>query len=407
MRRWLLVLAACGGGHAAPATDAPPDQADANLTCQSIGAVGAFYRRAGNPRLVAGHQTFSDGEVDISMSDPDLRWDGAAWQLYYMGAHAMDFQSPVTQVIRHATSADLAQWSIDDAPALAAASDAAAWDHVNTETPSVAFNPDAPADRRYLMLYSGASGALPGYGFPAYSIGAAFSADGVTFTRVAAADSPHGQDGLVLTGMDAYPNAGGAIVADPEVAYVGGTYQLWFSSFACIGTSCSTVADYGIGHATSPDGIHWSVLEAPVRSLLRKLIDPTTGGSQPSVIYDAPHCRWEMWLHSDAPGETDPQPIVFNNMAGVWHATSKDGVLWSIDYTGLRDLAWMQSASGEHLGLLTGADVAANGTARYMLYGGFDDQNIPAGFVLPDRSAQGYEPGVITLNLATRDAPSQ
>ena len=40
-----------------------------------------------------------------------------------------------------------------------------------------------------------------------------------------------------------------------------------------------------------------------------------------------------------------------------------------------------------------------------MLYGGSDDQNVPCGLVLPDRSAQGYEPGVITLNLATRDAP--
>src|SRR5262249_25215226 len=193
-------------------------------------------------------------------------------------------------------SPDLAQWSIDDAPALSAATDAAAWDHVNTETPSVAYNPDAPADHRYLLLYSGANGALPGYAFPAYSIGAAFSADGVTFTRVAAADSPHGQDGLVLTGMDVYTNAGGAIVADPEVAYVGGSYQLWFSSFACTGTNCSTVMYYGIAHATSTDGIHWSTLEAPVQSLLRKFSDPTSGGSQPSVIYDAAHCRWDMWL---------------------------------------------------------------------------------------------------------------
>ena len=53
-------------------------------------------------------------------------------------------------MVRHAASADLATWTIDDAPSLVASSDTAAWDHTNTETPSVVYNPDAPADRRYL-----------------------------------------------------------------------------------------------------------------------------------------------------------------------------------------------------------------------------------------------------------------
>jgi len=68
-----------------------------------------------------------------------------------------------------------------------------------------------------------------------------------------------------------------------------------------------------------------------------------------------------------------------------------------------RDLAWLASASGEHLGLLTGADVEAKSTARYMLYVGFDDQNVPSGFVLPTRT--GTTPGVMALDLAARDAP--
>jgi hypothetical protein len=322
-----------------------------------------------------------------------------------MAARASDFTAPRVSTVRHATSPDLAAWAFDDASALIASADAAAWDHANLGTPSVAYAPDAPAERRYLMLYSGAAGMLPGYAFPAYAIGAAFSADGIAFTRVAATSSPHGVPGLVLTGRDVYPNATGAIVADPEVVYVAGTYHLWFSSFACTGAPCTTIAASGIGHATSTDGVQWSVLEAPVRSLLRRSIDPTSGGSQPSAIYDAVHCRWEMWLRSDAAGDTDAQPIVLDNMAGVWHATSPDGIAWSIAYTSVRDLAWMPGSSGEHLGLMAGADVAANGSSRYLLYGGFDDEDVPSGSVLPDRSAQGDEPGVITLNLATRDAP--
>ena len=401
------LLAACGGGgHMAPADavadaiDAPPGQ------CQPIGATGQFYRRGGNPYLIAG-RTFQDGRFETLISDPDLQWDEAAgaWQLYYHGPRGTSYASPDEEAITHATSPDLATWTVQDAPALAASTDPSAWDHVHAETPSVAIDPDAAPDHRYLMLYSGAAQALPN-GLTAYAIGAAFSADGVTFTRVPAADSPHGQDGLVLTGADVYGNAvAGALVADPEVAYVAGTYHVWFSSYACTGAGCATATAYGVAHATSPDGVHWTVAEAPVRSLLRTRTMPTSGGAQPSVIYDAAHCRWEMWLRSDLAGDTDAQPVVFNNMAGVWHATSMDGATWQINYTGVRDLAWMPAAAGEHLGLLTGADVAAKGTARYMAYVGFDDQNVPSGFVLPDRSTQGYEPGVTTLELAARDAP--
>ena len=111
-----------------------------------------------------------------------------------------------------------------------------------------------------------------------------------------------------------------------------------------------------------------------------------------------------MWFTSDASTDTAAQPVVFNNMAGVWHADSTDGITWHTAFTGPRDLAWDKTAAGEHLGLLTGADIADKNGARYMVYVGFDDQNVPTGFALPDRSTLGYEPGVMTLGLATRDA---
>ena len=404
----LVCLAACGGNDPVTA-DAPVAMgSDAPVSqCQAVGSVGQFYRRSPNPRLVSGTHTYANHTVDIAITDPDLRWDDASstWQLYYHGPNAVDYQSPITPMIRHASSPDLATWTIDEAPALAAASDANAWDHMTTETPSVAYNPDAAnPDHRYLMVYSGANAMFGTAGFPAYAIGAAFSADGKTFTRVSATDSPHGIEGLVLDATDAYFNMSG-VVADPEVAYVNGKFHLWFSSYACAG-ACTTPSAYGVAHATSTDGISWQVAEAPVRSLLKMTAVPTSGGGQPSVIYDALHCRWEMWLRSDADHEADNQPIVFNNMVGVWHATSPDAITWSIDYNGTRDLAWNSTTpdDGEHLGLLTGADVAAKGNSRYMVYSGFDNQNVPTGFVLFDRSQQGYESGVITLNVAARDA---
>ncbi len=375
-----------------------------STTCQPQSAVGSFYRRPPNPRFIAGHM-FSDGNMDTAIADPDLRWDGSQWHLYYQSPHGTTFDPPGPMVIRHATSPDIATWTFDEAPALTVPTDTTAWDVTHTETPSVAYNPEAPADRRYLLMYSGESMTFPGYGFPAYSIGAAFSADGKTFTRVPATESPKGKDGLVLAGTDVYPGAGGALVADPEVVFAGGVYHLWFSSFACEGTNCSTVKAYGIAHATSTDGIHWTTEAAPVTSLLRASSDLKTGGAQPSVVYDELHCKWEMWLTSDSPAtENDDQPIEFNNMVGVWHATSTNGTSWTITYTGLRDLEWDGNAAGEHLGLLTGADVAVKGTGRYMVYVGFDDQNVPTGSFLPDRTKTGFRAGVMTLNLATRDA---
>lgn len=412
---WLLlpVVAACGGSDSnTPGPDAPIDSEN---TCQAQGATGQFIRRAGNPRLLPGH-TFGDGKIDISISDPDVHWDDASstWQLYYATSHAMTFgDTDRVQLIRHATSPDRMTWSVADAPALTAATDATAWDHINTETPTVVFNPDAPADRRYLMLYSGASGGFPhaGYAFADYAIGAAFSADGITFTRVPAAESPHGQDGLVLTGTDIYSGAVGAIVADPEVVLVNGVYHLFFSSFACSGADCASVDEYGIAHATSADGIHWTPIpsESPIRSLLRASSNLTTGGAQPSVIFDALHCKWEMWLTSDATNGTvndhDNQPVVFNNTAGMWHADSTDGTNWHVNYAFARDVSWNATEAGEHLGMLTGTDVAAKGGGRLMVYVGFDDQNVPAGFALPDRSMQGFRAGVMALNVATRDLP--
>ncbi len=394
----------------APGSDAPGIDAPASR-CETIPAMGQFTPRDGNPRLRAG-RVFPDGKLDTAIADPDVRFaaESNRYDVYYMSGHGTAFNSPdVVQTIRRATSPDKTTWTILDEPALAAAPALDAWDHDHTETPTVAYNPAAPPDRRYLLLYSGANGTFPhtGYGFANYAIGAAFSADGVTFTRVPSAESIGGQAGLVLTGALVYPGAVGAIVADPEVAVVDGTYHLFFSSFACSGTGCATPTAYGVGHATSPDGVTWTVAEAPVRTLLRQQNVPTSGGSQPSVLYDAVHCRWELWLASDLAGDHDDQPADFNNMAGVYRAESLDGIGWNIDYSRARDLSWNAAAprAGEALGLLTGADVAANGNGRLMLYVGFDDQSVPDGFFLPDRTPTGFRPGVMTLNIATRDLP--
>ncbi len=406
----ILAASACGDDGATPVDgaidhDAPID--GSQMQCENQGAIGQFNRRAGNPRVLPG-TTFLDGKIDIHIADPDVRWDAATsmWEAYWAAGHGSSYMAAdLVPVIRRATSADRMTWTIDDAPVLSAPADTNAWDHANTETPTVVYNPNAPADRRYLLMYSGSNQTFPGYSFPDYAIGAAFSADGKTFTRVPASESPHGKAGLVLEGSQVHPVGADGIVADPELVLVGDTYHLFFSSFTCHGASCATVDTYGVSHATSPDGIHWTIEAAPIRSLLRSSA-LTSGGAQPSVIYDAVHCKWEMWLKSDAAADVMDQPVDFNNMAGVYKAESMDGLSWTVNYNFARDLTWMPDEPGEGLGLLTGVDVGMNGNGRLMLYVGFDDQNVPNGFVLPRRApATGTVPGVFALNVATRDLP--
>lgn len=400
------VVCACGGPADAPPPDGSTPIDSSNPLCEAQPAIGQFVRRMGNPRILAG-TTFTDGQQDIAIFDPDVRFDTATarYELYYSAAHALTVNDPSVQVIRHASSPDRVAWTVDDVPSLAASTDINAWDHTHTEAPTVVMNPTAPADRRYLMLYSGASRTFPfpGYTFPEFRIGAAFSADGRTFTRITAAQSPHGQDGLVITAAQVYGGAVGATVSDPELAFIDGVYHLWFSSFACEGASCANRSDFGISYATSADGITWTIVAAPVKSLLRASSDDTSGGQQPSVTYDAVHCKWEMWLTNDLTADTTNQLVALDNMRGVWKAESNDALSWSINYIGRRDIEWTAPTAGERLGVRTGADIAQNSSGRLMLYTGFDDQSVPAGYTLP--TASGTRAGVMTINVATRDLP--
>jgi hypothetical protein len=404
-----MLFAACGGESTPPPGDGTTGDDSPPNMCEPLGAIGQFTRRAGNPRIIAG-ATFTDNKRDIGFADPDIRFDATAnrFDLYYSAEHSAAFGTAGSQVIRRATSPDRMVWTVGDVPALAVNPSLSAWDSATTEAPSVVFDPDAPADRRYLMLYSGSKATFPNYTFADSSIGAAISADGITFTRISAADSPHGEAGLVFKTSDVYPGIGIAqfgVLDDPEVVLQDGIYHLFFSSFACDGTNCANVTKTGVGHATSTDGIHWTNAQTPVRSLLRASADERTGGRAPSVIYDAAHCRWELWQTNDAAGETSPQPVSLDNTAGVWHAESSDALQWSIFYTSPRDVSWSstQPDAGETLGIRAGFDITQQSNGRVMMYVGYDDDNVPAGSTLP--TASGTTSGVMTLNVATRDVP--
>jgi hypothetical protein len=239
------------------------------------------------------------------------------------------------------------------------------------------------------MAYAAASTASP-YD---WTIKIAHSSDGHAFSR----------DGTAISALQVSSSSMRATAADPDFAIENGRFHMWFSSFACSGAGCSTTDIRAIGHAASADGVTWAVQDPAVPSLLRTSSDKASGGERPSVIYDAPHCRWELWLTSESPAtENDNQPTELDNSSGLFRATSTNGTTWTINYQFARDFVWDETASGEGLGMRAGADIAIKSTGRYMVYTGYDDQGVPGGSMLPTRS--GTTAGVMTLNLATRDA---
>jgi hypothetical protein len=388
---WILfTLVGCGDDGGQTFLDGSTGMADGpEQQCQSQGAVGTFYRRQPNPKIIAGAHPFSGSTLDNHLADPDLVWDAAngLWHLYYHSPHSPSFASEGAGVIRHATSTNLTSWTFDDAPSLTGAS--GQWD-AYVERPSVVIDSNASADHRFMMMYSGATALSPAD----WGIGVAFSADGKVFTRAS----------QVLDGAQILSASTRATVSDPDVVLANGTYHVWFSTFGCNGSGCTTADVRGIGHATSTDGTTWTLDSPNVQSLLRTAANPASGGERPTVIYDAPHCSWELWLTNEMSAtENDNQTVESNNSSGLWRATSTNGTSWTINYAFARDFLWDGAADGEGLGMRAGADIAIKGTGRYMLYTGFDDQNVPNGSTLPTRT--GTASGVMTLNLATRDAP--
>ena len=374
-------------------------QPDGSCVCPASGSAPApapWTRTAGAPLLVPG-QSHVDGQ-NFLLADPSALYerDSDSWRLWYAASRGLEFISSDNRaVIEVAESNDALSWSVQEAVALDLSG--VGWDAIRTETPDVIIDPAAPAARRYIMAYSGADVIL-GLGFPNYNVGIAFSADGKTFTRVPANESPHGEAGFVLREQDAFPalpTVNGGVVADPTLVLHDDVYHIWFSSFGCgDGDTCADIRAFGVSHATSTDAIHW--IADPANPVV-------AGAEQPSVLWNHRECQFEMWFTKDAPGEEDAIPSTFNPSAGTFRATSADGTSWTVDTT--RDFVWDGSEPGEDLGLLTGVDVALKEEQRILFYVGMGTMAVPPGFFIPVQTSfdvAGFVSGTFGLGLATQ-----
>jgi hypothetical protein len=227
-----------------------------------------------------------------------------------------------------------------------------------------------------------------------YQIGAAVSDDGTSFTRVPAAQSPYGKAGLVLEGKDAFPglaNVADGLVADPEIAFDGTRLHLFFSSLA-LDASGNALA-FGVSHATSTDGIHWTAAAGnPIAGI--------PGSKGPSVVKTA-QGTWEMFYQQDTAADLAMVPSTFNGQLGIWKTTSSDLTTWAAQGTA-RELTWDGSLTSEKYGWIAVGDMAlVAGEYRYY-YPAFSGLAPPdPSWVVPTKT--GNLPSLIVLDMSRRD----
>ncbi len=392
-----------------------PTDAGSSFIC---GSPGADWRRCAANPIVLGWQStaFSPGKYVWTRADPTLLYDSDAslWKAWWSSAVAASCLDMVDEANReidtmYAESTDGLHWTVQDQPALRSHSGPGAWDDTTVETPSVAIVPNAPPDKRFVLLYAGGNSALMTVaGQIGWQIGLAFSSDGKSFTRLPAKQSPYAAattpfatiDGLVLLARDVFPGFPGVvsgIVADPSVLWDGAEWHLWFSSLGVDAgggpvLNGSRIA-YGISHATSSDLIHWTPqADNPV----------IMGGGQPTVVRDDASGRLDMWYGADTDQDKVGIPSALFPTRGFFHAQSSDGLAWSTQAS--RDFDWDPTLGYESLGLINGAAVVRTGAELRLYYGAWGTANVPSGscaFVNGDAGVVPV-PGVFTLNVATK-----
>ena len=368
--------------------------------------INTDWQRSDADPLIVPLGDVGDGFTDLAVADPSVMYDedDGLWKAWYSTTLAAGEDVSV-MAIHYAESTDGIDWQVQDEPVLYASfEDPQAWDHTQTETPFVIKVPDAPADRRYFLYYSGGNkdqGELGGG--PYYQIGLAFSPDGRSFTRLPAAESPYGEAGLVLRGEDLLiniPDMARGLAADPTLLLdPDGTLRLWSSSYA--EDAAGNVLAFGISHASSTDGIHWvSSPDNPLPSLRRP--GDIVSGQQPSVLWNPCLDEYEMWWTYDRDQDLARIPATYFQAFGYWHATSPDGINWTPEFNDEPDFRWDASYSTERWGLLTGVHVMLHNNEYRMYYSAWSDEAPSEQFLLPTKA--GIVPGATVLNLAVKPA---
>jgi len=187
------------------------------------------------------------------------------------------------------------------------------WDSLATETVTVLKDSTAPAAERYRMWYSGSSDTGP---LGLYSLGYAFSADGINWTKSSA------NPVLTAGSFSSWESAG---PEGPTVIKDGDTLKMWYMGLDTVANGQITDFHGSIGYAWSLDGANWT--KSPNNPVL------TVG---PPGAWDAANIQdpfvmkienvYHLW-YSGFPEWINGATI--NGHVEIGYAQSLDGIHWT------------------------------------------------------------------------------
>ena len=159
-------------------------------------------------------------------------------------------------------------------------------------------------------------------------------------------------DGFVLTAEEgtwrergvAKPTVAYDATAEQYVMYFTARYPEWFIAEQSGDFSDCSAGVFGIGRATSPDGINWTPdpTDGPV-------VAPEPGTyrachvAHPTIIKDG--ATWRMWFKSEQGANACPDGETLewgcDRFTGISYAESSDGINWTVnDLPILSNTAW-------------------------------------------------------------------
>ena len=238
---------------------------------------------------------------------PSVVLSGDTLKMWYTGVRTLQTFEPTAIGYAWSLASDGATWTRRDAPVLSARP--GQWDDPDVTGSQVLVDGDT-----LRMWYGG--GDLAG-AFGGMHIGYATSTDGINWDRHPTPVMDPGPSGAWNDVM----MIPGAVIKED------GLFKMWFSGWA---SNFFEVGFGGIGYATSPDGITWTLYDdpattAPPFQASDPVVHPGPTGFDLLAAWGASVRRtdtgYEMW-YSGLPSTSGP-----NNRIG--YATSPDGLTWT------------------------------------------------------------------------------
>ena len=267
----LVLLVVIIPGQAASVVDAPIPSND-------------WTKHPSNPVIDIGESGSGD---EVKAYFPSVIKDGSMYMMWYRGVDASNVSR-----IGLATSADGAIWTKDPANPVLDSGDPGGWEE---KINSIVVIKDVAT---YKMWYAAGDGSAT------IRIGYATSPDGIAWTK---------HPGNPVLDLGTAGTWDEKQVTTPHVIKDGTTYKMWY-------TGMDNDSNYGLGYATSPDGIAWTKYNG------NPVLTPGASGAwdhygvlDPCVLKDG--STYRMWYFGK------PEPSVDS----IGYATSSDGIAWTKD----------------------------------------------------------------------------